>query len=99
MGNSQKVFQNCLDHHEYDFGSITVLRLKVVSEFEASIKGKAIKILVRNDAPEIKCEECGRLATQVCCQCIYDGAGWPCADCLKNHECGEDMMLPVVNSP
>lgn len=86
-------------HHEYDFGSTTELGLKVVSEFNANIKGKPIKILVRNDAPEIKCEKCGKMATQVCCQCICEGAGWLCDDCAQDHECGEDMMLPAVNSP
>ena len=86
-------------HHEYDFGSTTVLGLKVPSEFEAKIKGDSIRILARNDAPDIKCEECGKMATQVCSQCIYGGAGWLCDDCVKDHECGEDMMLPVVNSP
>jgi len=86
-------------HHEYDFGSTTVLGFKVVSEFKANIKDKSIKILARNDAPEIKCEKCGKMATQVCCQCIYEGAGWLCDDCAEDHECGEDMMLPVVNSP
>ncbi len=83
----------------YDFGSTTVLGAKVVSEFKANIKGKPITIVARNDAPEIKCEECGKMSTQVCSQCIYDGAGWLCDDCSEDHECGEDMMLPVVNSP
>jgi len=86
-------------HHEYDFGSTTVLGAKVVSEFKANIKGTPITIVARNDAPEIKCGECGKTATQVCSQCIYDGAGWLCDDCSEDHECGEDMLLPVVNSP
>ena len=86
-------------HHEYDFGSTTVLGLKVVSEFYSNLKGKQISILARNDAPEIKCDECEKMATQICCQCIYEGAGWLCDDCVENHECGEEMMLPVVNSP
>jgi hypothetical protein len=85
-------------HHEYDFGTTTVLGLKAVFEFEANLKN-AINVLARNDTPEIKCDECGKIATQVCPQCIYDEAGWLCDDCAEDHECGEDMLLPVVNSP
>jgi len=85
--------------HEYDFGSTTVLGLKVVSEFDAKIKHNLIEILARNDAPEIVCDKCEKMAAQICTQCIYDEAGWLCDDCAKDHECGEEMMLPVVNSP
>ncbi len=86
--------------HEYDFGTTTELKLKVVAEREGmAVNGNPVQILAQNEAPEIKCEECGELATQVCSQCIYDGTGWLCDDCAEDHECGEDMLLPVVNSP
>lgn len=85
-------------HYEYDFGSTTALGLKVVSEFKANITGDSITILARNDAPEIECA-CGKMATQICTECMYEEAGWLCDDCAEDHECGEDMMLPVVNSP
>ncbi len=26
-------------------------------------------------------------------------AGWLCDSCAEDHKCGEDMLLPVVNSP
>ncbi|MBI5416950.1 hypothetical protein HZA55_03240, partial [Candidatus Poribacteria bacterium] len=38
-------------------------------------------------------------ATKVCSECIYDDKGWVCDDHADTHECGEDMLLPVVNSP
>jgi len=85
-------------HHEYDFGTTTVLGLKTVSEFKSNMKGDLITILARNDAPEIVCDECGKTATLVCTQCDFEGA-WLCEECSEDHECGEDMMLPVVNSP
>jgi len=25
--------------------------------------------------------------------------GWLCDECAPKHKCGEDMLLPVVNSP
>lgn len=85
--------------HEYDFGTTTELRLKVVSEQEIEAKGKAIKIIARNDPPVILCNVCGKPATEVCTQCIYDDGGGLCDACAKDHECGEEMLLPVVNSP
>lgn len=86
--------------YDYDFGSTTTLKLKIVSEFygKKRIK-KKVKLLARNHQPNIKCSYCGNLATNVCCQCIYDDAGWVCYICTDNHECGEEMLLPVVNSP
>jgi len=85
--------------HEYDFGTTTELSLKVVAEREAEAKGKSIQVLARNEAPPISCDVCGKPATQVCSECIYEGGGWLCDTCAKEHECGEEMLLPVVNSP
>jgi hypothetical protein len=85
--------------HEYDFGSTTELTLKVISEFKSNIKKGEVEILARNDPPEIKCSHCDNLATRICTECSYEGAGWLCDDCAEGHKCGEDMLLPVVNSP
>ncbi len=85
--------------YEYDFGSTTELMLKVVSEFGNNIKTREVEILARNDPPQIKCLHCDNLATRICTECIYEDAGWLCDDCAEDHKCGEDMLLPVVNSP
>ncbi len=85
--------------HEYDFGTTTELRLKVVAERVGEAQGKSIQVLARNEAPLISCEVCGKPATEVCAQCIYEGRGWLCDACSEEHECGEEMLLPVVNSP
>jgi hypothetical protein len=85
--------------HVYDFGTSTELSLKVVSERNGPVQGKTIRVMARNDQPDIRCENCGKPATAVCAQCIYEGIGWVCDECAGKHECGEDMMLPVVNSP
>jgi hypothetical protein len=85
--------------YEYDFGSTTELLLKVVSEFEGSlIKGK-VEILVRNEAPRIKCNQCEKPATTICVDCLNDDQGWLCDDCAREHGCDEEMFLPLVNSP
>ncbi|MFO8058093.1 MAG: hypothetical protein R6V10_12420 [bacterium] len=85
--------------HEYDFGTPTLLELKVISERVAPAGSESLRLLARNDPPDIECDVCGKPATQVCVACVYDEAGWLCDDCARNHECGEDMLLPVVNSP
>ena len=86
-------------YHEYDFGTTTELTLRVVSELEGETKFKSVQLLARNDPPSIACESCGKIATQVCTECIWSGKGWLCDECARAHECGEEMLLPVVNSP
>ncbi len=88
--------------HEYDFGSTTELKLKVVAERKGKlvkVEGESIRILAQNDEPDIKCDNCGELATQVCTECLYEDGGWLCDKCAEEHECDEEMFLPVVNSP
>jgi len=85
-------------YHIYDFGSSTELRLRVVSEREGKIGEEGVRILARNELPLITCG-CGKNAKWVCTECIYEGEGWLCDECAKEHECGEEMLLPVVNSP
>ncbi|MFQ6093360.1 MAG: hypothetical protein ACE5OR_11945 [bacterium] len=85
--------------HEYDFGTTTDLTLRVISEREGKIKGKPIKVLARNDPPSIPGGLCGKIATKVCVECVWSGEGWLCDRCARKHECGEEMLLPVANSP
>ena len=86
--------------HEYDFGTTTELSLKVVAEQEKPGQSKEIRVLARNNTPTIPCAVCGKPATLVCSQCIYEGPkAWLCKKCSRKHKCGEDAFLPVVNSP
>lgn len=85
--------------HEYDFGTTTTLALKVVGEQEGVASPGDVLTLARNHPPVFKCEVCGELATLVCTECVYDDEGWVCDEHAEEHRCGEDMMLPVVNSP
>ncbi|MBI4318676.1 MAG: hypothetical protein HY675_09315 [Chloroflexi bacterium] len=85
--------------YEYDFGTTTELALSVAAERVGLSDRKSIQVLARNDPPEIICQSCGKPATQVCAQCIYEGEGWLCDECAGQHACGEEMLLPVVNSP
>ncbi|GAX91045.1 hypothetical protein EFBL_2705 [Effusibacillus lacus] len=85
--------------HQYDFGSTTELKLKVVSMEAGAKNQKKIEVMARNLPPHIECSECDDAAVELCCECMWDGTGWLCDKCAKTHECGEEMLLPVVNSP
>jgi hypothetical protein len=85
--------------YEYDFGTTTELRLKVLAEQTLEATSQSIQLLARNTPPLIPCGVCGKPATSVCTVCVYEEGGWLCAECAKTHECGEEMLLPVVNSP
>ncbi len=85
--------------YEYDFGTTTELLLTVISELEGNIEKGKVEIIVRNDAPQIKCTHCGKLATTICAECLCEEAGWLCEDCASDHDCDPEMVLPLVNSP
>jgi Plasmid pRiA4b ORF-3-like protein len=85
--------------YEYDFGSTTELTVKVLSEHEVEAEKRPIQVLARNTLPIIPCDVCGEPATGLCTQCIYEDKGCLCDVCAKDHKCGEEMLLPLVNSP
>jgi hypothetical protein len=80
--------------YEYDFGSTTYLEGKVLARREGVLRDK-IRILARNGLPELQCVACQAKAAFICVECW----GLYCGECLVEHECGEEMSLPVVNSP
>lgn len=84
--------------YEYDFGSTTAL---VVTDLRpvGVVLEKPIRVVARNEPPVWPCDVCGAPATAICTQCLYDEQGFCCATHASQHECGSDMLLPVVNSP
>ena len=86
--------------YKYDFGSTTELMITVVNYRIGVDRKEKLIILSRNNPIEFLCDECGKKpAAYICAECIYWGNGWLCEDCAKTHECGEEMLLPVCNSP
>lgn len=85
--------------YTYDFGSSTILLIRSLSLRETKLSAGSIEIQSRNLPPEILCGMCDQPATQICTECGYDSEGWLCDDCFEDHECDDDMALPVVNSP
>ena len=85
--------------HEYDFGSTTELALSVVEQEEMAAPSRRVVVLARNTPPEYPCMNCQSLAIQICVECSWEGDGLLCGKCVASHECDEEMLLPVVNSP
>ncbi len=83
--------------HEYDFGSTTVLNLKVMGERTGRIRRGPIRLLARNDAPEFTCAVCDAPATQIDVEAMYEEDN-PFL-CNKHAKEQGDVLLPVVNSP
>jgi hypothetical protein len=87
-------------YHQYDFGSTTSLKLKVLGMREGSPDQHEVDLIAQNDAPHIVCHQCGNhQATKICMQCQSSGRGWLCEACTATHKCGRDVYLPVANSP
>jgi hypothetical protein len=85
--------------YEYDFGTPTHLRLKVLSVEEKEVKYGRMILLARNEPPLRECCVCGKLAVYVCRKCIYESKGWLCDECASVHKCDKEMLTPIVNSP
>jgi hypothetical protein len=86
-------------NHDYDFGTTTTLALRVAGEHAVPAVDGEFKLLARNDPPSIPCSECQQAATQICFECLHEGEGVLCDACASKHECGQEMLAPLVNSP
>ena len=86
--------------YDYDFGSTTSLKLKVVAKRDGVLNPGNVRLLARNLPLEQVCE-CGKPAVQVCKECLWtpEGKCYFCKSCSKKHECDEESFLPIVNSP
>ncbi|HEV3038890.1 MAG TPA: hypothetical protein VHA33_14025 [Candidatus Angelobacter sp.] len=56
--------------YEYDYGSTTELRLKVLGLIESQMSS-AVELLARNDPPEIFCDSCGAGSRHKCAPIAY----------------------------
>lgn len=81
--------------HEYDFGTTTELKLKVVGERMGPAPKEKVRLLARNYAPDLRCSVCGEPAEVVY---VYE---YPYEPYCEEHgmEKDEEGLLPVVNSP
>ncbi len=89
-------------NYTYDYGSSTELSLSLLEDVE-DFDDKEIQILFRNKEKDLKCSYCSNKAVAICSFCTDENDGLLCDSCIKNHTCvhdeGEDVLLPLVNSP
>jgi len=89
--------------HIYDFGTSSHTMVKALDVRRGKPLSKhPIFLMARNDMPEVECMACGKPATWLCMECIYEDnqTGWLCDEHAEDHpheEYGEP--LPLVNSP
>lgn len=88
--------------HAYDFGDTSMTKIKVLAKRTGAVLNrKPIFLMARNDAPEHKCQECGKKASWLCIECLYDHMeATLCDKHAENHphdEYGEP--IEIVNSP
>ena len=86
--------------YEYDFGSTTALMGELVGKRHGSIGRASVRLLARNEPLVWPCGDCKAPATVVCPYCIDSDDGLFCDVHADVHEhAGEEVYLPVVNSP
>ena len=87
--------------YEYDFGSTTALKGKVVAFRSGWMGRSAVRLLARNAALPWVCQQnCDHPATLICPFCIHEGPSLFCKRHAPSHPCAkEEVWLPVVNSP
>jgi hypothetical protein len=83
--------------YQYDSGSTTELQIRLCGIAEAAMGKPAV--VARNEAFVWACECCGLPAVSVCSQCSWQREAFFCAMHGTQHSCGEEILLPVVNSP
>jgi hypothetical protein len=86
----------------YDFGSSTHINLKVIAEREGIVadKQKPAQLLAQNTASKFSCIVCGKPATQVLMEDVYDSLADAtfCDACSKKQDYKESWF-PIINSP
>ena len=86
--------------YEYDFGSTTALKGRVLGIREGSLGRNSVRLLSRNAPLKLTCAECGAPATLVCPFCIGSGPCLFCKTHAPQHLCAEEgVFMPTVNSP
>lgn len=86
--------------YEYDFGSTTALRGKVLGYRKGSLGRNVVRLLARNIPLKLTCALCDAPASLVCPFCIDSGPCLFCETHAPQHPCAEeDVFMPTVNSP
>ena len=89
--------------HIYDFGTSSETNVELrATRTGQPLTNRPIALLARNKTPEEPCRDCGKPATHLCMECIYENnePGFLCAEHVKDHphdDYGEP--IEIINSP
>lgn len=83
--------------YEYDFGTTTQLRLKVVDLIPWTAHREKVLMVVMNDKPVFPCSECGRPAEYHYTE--WDDGKVLCIECSSEEDVDDCYLLPICNSP
>lgn len=100
----EAVFRDGLElTHIYDFGTSSETMIKDMGQHQGiPLTKRPIFLMARNHMPEVACIECGKPATHLCMECMYEheSSGMLCDEHAKTHpheNYGEPVEL--FNSP
>ena len=79
--------------YEYDYGTTTMLRLRVMHRYQGPAPEEGIQVLSRNLKPFVRCAKCDREAA------YWDVFNDYMPLCEEHAEEAEEGLLPIVNSP
>lgn len=103
IGMSRKLADYPVGHsflYEYDFGDTTQLKITIVGHVKRPKQRTAVRLLGRNEVYHFPCQNCGKYADYICVECTWENQNpFLCEDCVEDHGHGEELLLPVVNSP
>lgn len=98
-----KVFKSTVRlTHTYDFGTSSVTTIKCTGTRSGQpLNARPIALLARNVSPEMPCVKCGGPSLWICGLCSEEEGRfiWLCEEHADDHECGEECILPMMNSP
>lgn len=86
--------------YDYDFGSTTSLVITFIDKIVRETQKDSVRLLVRNVPDVYKCASCGDDADYICVECTWElDDFFYCEECLETHDHGDEMSLPITNSP
>lgn len=100
----EQVFEPGLElTHIYDFGTSSETLIKVVDVRKGKpLTPHPIFLMARNEQPVVECDECGKPASWLCMECVYelDEPGLLCDEHVEEHPHDDyGGPIPLVNSP
>ncbi|MFW5835926.1 MAG: hypothetical protein ACOCVK_00795, partial [bacterium] len=85
-------------HYEYDLGSTTELRIRILAPVEHADSDSGIVLAARNDPPTIECS-CGAEAIAIDRYAGFGGDAFLCESCVQADDLDTEGLAPLTNSP